>query len=109
MICGTSRYSVIFPFTSTVLPFSLSRSVKRFVLFDRLVPYGENPTDFTSILDGILSFMSKRDLGVLHDRMPALARAPLSGASAVPQDHKNPGKYACSGRARLRKLPLAVP
>ena len=40
---------------------------------------------------------------------PAMAPALSSGASAVPQDHKNPGKYACSGRARLRKLPLAVP
>jgi hypothetical protein len=75
----------------------------------KAIPEAERFAGFLSISEGISGLVAKRDLEFSHDFTPTPPSTLSSGVAAVPQSHRNPGKYACSGRARLRKLPLAVP
>lgn len=66
------------------------------------------PLRFPGIIAAEQPVAGFRDVQALAHE-PALVPLLGSGGCAVPKFHRNPGKYAWSGRARLRKLPLAVP
>jgi hypothetical protein len=73
------------------------------------IPEAEKSEGFLSVSEGMSQLISKCDLEFSHTSTPTRPATLSSGMSAVPQVHRKPGKYAWSGRARLRKLPLAVP
>jgi hypothetical protein len=58
------------------------------------IPEAEKFDGFLSVSEGISGLISKRDLEFSRDFTPTPPSTLSSGVSAVPQSHRNPGKYA---------------